>query len=446
MSLNIYLYISLAVILILLVLVAYYHHRTSNIHKRLKKFTNEIYANINRFRNISNKIDKRINDKGMTVNDYINYLEKLIESVSEQFVKNSELIEAIFDNMAQGILIIDCNKRIIKINESLLNLFYLDSNKVLGERTMMVFNNRKLEDLINKVLKKKKSKRENIIFYRDEDLYLDIEAVHMEFMDNLTKTDLATGRGKKSRNVNILILVNNATQEVEFSRLRSQFAANVSHEMRTPLTSIKGYLETAIDTDLKDKKRIKNYLEKSLVEVDKLNFLIKDIMDLSKIEYRRNVIFKDKVNLIEIIEDIVSSLHFLAEKNKIKIEFRYNKNSVGFTTDEELLRQLVRNMVENTIFYAGNGSKLVIDLKDNKENILLDFIDNGIGIAKEDLPYIFQRFYRGKNPLSSKRIGSGLGLSIVKHTLDLHNATIRITSDPGIETRFSIILPKKEKG
>jgi len=446
MSLNIYLYISLAVILILLVLVAYYHHRTSNIHKRLKKFTNEIYANINRFRNISNKIDKRINDKGMTVNDYINYLEKLIESVSEQFVKNSELIEAIFDNMAQGILIIDCNKRIIKINESLLNLFYLDSNKVLGERTMMVFNNRKLEDLINKVLKKKKSKRENIIFYRDEDLYLDIEAVHMEFVDNLTKTDLVTGRGKKGRNVNILILVNNATQEVEFSRLRSQFAANVSHEMRTPLTSIKGYLETAIDTDLKDKKRIKNYLEKSLVEVDKLNFLIKDIMDLSKIEYRRNVIFKDNVNLIEIIEDIVSSLHFLAEKNKIKIEFRYNKNSIGFTTDEELLRQLVRNMVENTIFYAGNGSKLVIDLKDNKENILLDFIDNGIGIAKEDLPYIFQRFYRGKNPLSSKRIGSGLGLSIVKHTLDLHNATIRITSDPGIETRFSIILPKKEKG
>ena len=106
MALNIYLYISVAIILVLLVLVVYYHHRTSNIHKRLKKFTNEIYADINRFKNISNKINEGINDKGMVVNDYINYLKKLIESVSEQFEKNSELIKL---NLIESSILEDSN-------------------------------------------------------------------------------------------------------------------------------------------------------------------------------------------------------------------------------------------------------------------------------------------------------------------------------------------------
>ena len=108
-----------------------------------------------------------------------------------------------------------------------------------------------------------------------------------------------------------------------------------------------------------------------------------------------------------------------------------------------MFNQIIKNLLENSIFYSGGGSTLEINLKKSNDNILLDVVDNGIGIDKKDLPYIFQRFYRGTNPSISKRIGSGsgLGLSIVKHIIDMHNGKISVTSKPNIETKFSIILP-----
>jgi signal transduction histidine kinase len=243
----------------------------------------------------------------------------------------------------------------------------------------------------------------------------------------------------------VIMIFDNATQEVEFSRLRSQFAANVSHEMRTPLTSIKGYIETVADSDFKDKKMVQDYLEKSLEEVEKLNFLIKDVLDLSKIEYRRNVLFQEDNDLVTIIKDVIGSLDFLAKKNGVSISFSHSARSIPYNTDEELFRQLVRNIVENSIFYSGKDSQIKVSLEKKEDHILLEFIDNGTGIEKEDLPFIFQRFYRGKPDISLRRIGSGLGLSIVKHTVDLHGGDIKVDSIPGVRTRFSITLPIRTK-
>ncbi len=242
----------------------------------------------------------------------------------------------------------------------------------------------------------------------------------------------------------MLILFKNITPEIEFSKLRSQFVANVSHEMRTPLTSIKGYLETLIEDDLKNKQIIKKYIGKSLEEVNRLGNLIEDVLNLSHIEFKRNLMFLKEYNLIDIINDCINSLNLLAKKYDIKISFIYNTNPINYKTDGELFEKLVKNLIENTIFHAGRKVKLEISLNENDSNISLVFTDNGIGIEKQDLPYIFQRFYRGKSSFSSGNLGSGLGLSIVKHIVELHNGKISVISTPNIETKFSIIFPKKE--
>jgi len=352
-----------------------------------------------------------------------------------------KLLDLIIDNTWHGVMVINSNREITKINQSLSSLFYLSRKDVLGKKTVMVFNNNRFEELITSTFNSLAPQRKSIVFYGDEELYLDIEAFPVTSRGDLIgkgqKEDLGSG-------LNLVILAKNNTQEIEFSKLRSQFVANVSHEMRTPLTSIKGYLETVLEDELKEPERVKGYLSKSLKEVERLNFLIQDVLNLSKIEYKRNVLLKEKVDIVQVIKETIEALKYLASQNEIEIQFTYSPEPVHFVTDAELLRQLVKNLAENSIFHAGKQSKLSIRLDKQDDGIYMEFSDNGVGISKADLPFIFQRFYRGKSPFSSKRIGSGLGLSIVKHIVDLHNGKIRVESIPHVNTSFSMYLPAKQ--
>jgi two-component system phosphate regulon sensor histidine kinase PhoR len=397
------------------------------IYDRFQRFYQVLSSSIREM----NTKDEYVDNGRMSYGDIEN-IKQLIDSFSQKLKEKTVFLDSILNNITQGILIIDRDRKILKINESLANLFYLDPLKVKGQKTILVFNNGKLEELIDIVLSDGAPVKRDVIFYSDEDLYLSIEAMPSGQLDQ---------EEGSSNDSSIIMIFDNATQEVEFSRLRSQFAANVSHEMRTPLTSIKGYIETVADSDFKDKKMVRDYLGKSLEEVEKLNFLIKDVLDLSKIEYRRNVLFQENNDLVTIIKDVIDSLDFLAKKNGVSINFNHAASSILYNTDEELFRQLVRNIVENSIFYSGKGSKVEVSLEEREGHILLEFIDNGIGIKKEDLPFIFQRFYRGKPDISLRRIGSGLGLSIVKHTVDLHGGKIEVDSIPEVRTKFSITLP-----
>ena len=342
-------------------------------------------------------------------------------------LKNKEnnslkLLELVIDNVPHGLILLDRQLRILKINENTASMFYLDKDKVQGLKTIFVFNNKNLEDLI--AATGDAPEKKEILFYSDTDINVEVYSIPINF-----------------DNCSMLLLLINTTQEAEFSRLRSQFVANVSHEMRTPLTSIKGYLETIAEDDFDDKTILKRYLSKTLEEVERLYVLIEDLLNLSSIEHKRNRLIGQKYNIIPVINECINSLDFLARKNDIKIYFSHTPDAIEMLTDEELFRQLVRNMIENSILHGGRGIELKINVEKNDSNIFLTFTDNGAGIEKKDMPYIFQRFYRGKNPRISGRPGSGLGLSIVKHITELHRGTVEISSIPGQETKFKFIFP-----
>ncbi|MDD3777438.1 MAG: HAMP domain-containing sensor histidine kinase [Actinomycetota bacterium] len=348
---------------------------------------------------------------------------------------SSLLLDTMLDHIWHGAMILNQDKEIIKINESLANLFYLDRWSILGKKTINIFNNNRLEDLVSVALADEKPVKEQIIFYGEQELYLDIEAFALKLLPETGKQGLTA----KQSNRYVIILARNNTQEIEFSKLRSQFVANISHEMRTPLTSIKGYMETMLDDDFKDEHRIKGYLDKSLKEVERLSFLIEDVLNLSRIEYKRNVLLKEEVNIGEAIEEVIGSLEYLARQNEVDINFDYSGPPLYFFTDEHLFRQMIKNLTENSIFHAGKKSTLTIEVKPGPQGVNLEFSDDGRGIDKEDLPFIFQRFYKGKG----KSISSGLGLSIVKHIVELHQGKIEVESEPRHKTSFKVFLPSK---
>lgn len=354
--------------------------------------------------------------------------EKLIsgyEKINAEMKSQLKVVDEIINNIPYGIVILDSQYRIIKINDNLLNLLLLEGEKVIGSKTIFIFNNKNLEDLVSKTRKTGKSQSSKIIFYGDEEINFDIETVLLN-----------------TENYSILIIFNNTTQEFEFSKLRSQFVSNVSHEMRTPLTSIKGYIETAVDFDLDDKQTVKKYLLKALREVDRLNLLIEDILNLSSIEYKRNVIVRQPVEINSIIADVIDSLNHLVSGNNSEIFFKKSSQKIIINSDEELIRPLVRNMIENSIFHGGKGIEITIIAEDKESEIVLTFSDNGRGIESRDIPFIFQRFYKGRIADKSRRIGSGLGLAIVKHIVELHEGIITVSSVPEKETSFIITLPK----
>ncbi len=175
---------------------------------------------------IRNKFHARIRELE-NKNSNLDEKKLLLESVEREYRK---LLDIVIDSMQHGIVLLDNSLRAIKINNSISNLFYLDRAKLAGEKTIFIFNNRNLEELIEESLSGDKAIRKDIIFYGDEEISLSVDAIPLNL-----------------ENYYVMLIFNNTTQEVEFSRLRSQFVANVSHEMRTPLTSIKGYVETLLE-------------------------------------------------------------------------------------------------------------------------------------------------------------------------------------------------------
>jgi len=369
-------------------------------------------------------LNKTSRSRIKSIEDSNNSLEISLKDLRNKEKNGIKLLDTIIDRIPYGIILLDGQLKILKLNENAASMFYLDRDKVAGLKTIFVLNNKNLEDLIASALSENLSKRKEIIFYGEEDKNIEVESVPVNL-----------------HNCSMLILLRNITQETEFSRLRSQFVANVSHEMRTPLTSIKGYLETITEDDFDDKTILKKYLSKTLEEVERLYVLIEDLLNLSSIEHKRNLLIGQKYNVIPIINDCIGSLGFLAEKNDVNIIFTHSHDIIEMLTDEELFVQLVRNMVENSIFHGGRSIELKINIEKNNSNIILTFTDNGAGIEKKDIPYIFQRFYRGKNTYKSAKPGSGLGLSIVKHITELHRGSVEISSIPGKETVFKFLFP-----
>jgi len=226
---------------------------------------------------------------------------------------------------------------------------------------------------------------------------------------------------------------------------RKEFLGNVSHELKTPIFNIQGYILTLLDGALNDREVNREYLEKTEKNVDRMIHIIQDLEIISNLETNEVKLDFTKFDILALTREVYELLETKARRKSINLTFHENISSdtkIYVRADKEKVRQVLTNLVDNSINYGNEHGRTKISIYDMDENVLVEVSDNGIGINEKFIPRLFERFYRVDKSRSRNQGGSGLGLAIVKHIIESHEQTINVRSAPGIGSTFSFTLGK----
>ena len=274
---------------------------------------------------------------------------------------------------------------------------------------------------------------------------------------NIHQLKLKKGQKPKSVDLNtdIIAAVNkdveawakDQKEEIEYLKnlenYRREFIGNVSHELKTPIFNIQGYIMTLLEGGLDDPKINKTYLERAERSVERMVNIVEDLEIITQFESGQLILHKEKFDIVELARDTMLSIQYSAEKSNVKLSFKdpYDK-PIYVKADRESIQKVLSNLLVNSIKYSKAIGDTKISFYDMHENILIEVTDNGLGVAQEHLPRLFERFYRVDRSRSREIGGTGLGLSIVKHIIEAHNQTINVRSTLGIGTTFGFTLAK----
>ncbi|MEA2013219.1 MAG: ATP-binding protein [Verrucomicrobiota bacterium] len=369
---------------------------------------------------INTKIEE-INELSISMIGMSNSLQNKIDEIE----RRKEEAETILLNMKEGIIALDDDLNITTINEAAkknLEITGIAKGKHLNE----LVRYSQFVDFV-KEISQKSSLRQRIKLPIMPEKILDVRGT--------------TIKDTKKNTFVTLIVLNDITQMILLENMRKEFAANVSHELKTPLTAIKGAAETLINGVTKEKAS-KHFLKIIEKHANRLHALINDIMSLSKLEQDdfSDKFIKEKRKILTLMKSSKNMCEEKALKKKIKIEIQCKKN-VFVEVNGAMIEQLLINLIDNAIKFSPKGSIITVSATFKKENFVLEVTDHGCGIPEEHIPRLFERFYRVEKGRSRNSGGTGLGLSIVKHITQIHNGTVSVKSIPEKETTFTVKLP-----
>jgi len=366
-------------------------------------------------------------------------LSKAIDEITIQFrnrinvvSKERDYLQTIFKGMAEGVLVVDERGRILVANHALRQLLHLPPS-VANRTALEIIRNAQLEEAIRNAIQKESSTSFELNLPLPLGKTFEVNVVRI--------MPSPEEKGKEAEGVRGAIAVfHDITRLKELERIRQDFVANVSHELRTPLTTIKGYAETLLEGALKEEVAFK-FIQVIKRQSDRLTKIVEDLLTLSKIELKEFLLKIEIFPFLELAEDVLRYTQEAAEKKKISISLEV-PTPLMVKADRHYLEQILINLIDNAIKYGREGGKVIVSAvqKDQRE-IEVSVRDNGIGIPKEDLPRIFERFYRVDKGRSQELGGTGLGLSIVKHLVQTHGGKVWAESQLGEGSIFYFTLP-----
>lgn len=224
--------------------------------------------------------------------------------------------------------------------------------------------------------------------------------------------------------------------------LRQDLMANVSHDLKTPLTMIKAYAEMSRDLHAKNKQKQQEDMDIIISEVDRLTILVNDILELSSMQSNINELNKVDFDLIHLTNEILHRYKVLQEKENYIFEFNHSEQELIINADKKKIEQVIYNLINNAINYTGKDNKVIINIIQEDNDILIEIKDTGKGIKEEEIPYIWDKYYKNKKKHKRNLVGTGLGLSIVKNALQLHHFDFGVTSEKNKGTCFYFHIPK----
>ena len=410
--------IILTVNIFILLITLFFSMKLSN---KLMKPIKELVKNLDLLNDSSNELTKVVEDYDELVPIAVamENLSLKIKKYIMKIKKEKDTINIITNNMLEGMLIIDKDYKILLANKSVISMFNenftFDEEKDLMELTR---NIQLLEALKN--------------IGENSNSQLLIEQNDRLIRVYLNKLKFANEFGY------ILIFVD-VTEHIKSENIRREFSANVSHELKTPLTTIKGFGEMFEAGMINDKKDVIKYGSMIKRESERLLFLINDIMRISELEEKKNYIF-ETFKIVDITNSVMEILSSVAEKKKVTIKTQIQ--DIIIKANEKYLQELLINLIDNSIKYNKPNGEIFLNIYEDEKNVNIIVEDTGIGIEEEDRSRIFERFYRADKSHSKLIGGTGLGLSIVKHIVAYHNGNIKLESKLGVGTKIMIVLPK----
>ncbi|AXZ23205.1 two-component system histidine kinase PnpS [Staphylococcus warneri] len=342
-----------------------------------------------------------------------NELARRLQKLNNRQKIQSNRLKTTLENIPSSVLMIDKNGEIVVANSAYYEVFSPDQS--VENKSYIGFINDKIEKLIMESFR-----TEKVIY---EQIEVDINNVHTKYFDVSCVPILSKSKKKLQ---GMVVVLHDITNLQKLENLRREFVANVSHELKTPITSIKGFAETLIEGAKNDEDSLNMFLNIILKESNRIESLVMDLLDLSHIE-QQNEITTSYMNLSELAYTTIDNLQNQAQNKNITIESNIEQDVI-FKANENKIAQVITNLLSNAINYSTNDNKVIVSVYREGKKVNLEIQDFGIGISAEEQKHIFERFYRVDKARSRDSGGTGLGLSITKHIVEAHNGRISVVS------------------
>lgn len=350
-------------------------------------------------------------------------------------VRRNRVLGQMLNQMHNGLITVDTNLNVTFVNSNAGRLFGKDVKNAEGKSLREVFDCEDLEELISRAI------QEN-----SRQVYTGETESHPEKGGTRPIRLYTSSLFSEGKCTGALVVVEDITEIRKLEQIRTDFAANVSHEMKTPLTSIKGFIETLQAGAIDNPETARRFLGIMELEADRLNRLINDILSITKLESGTDSVEIKRLNLMDVIKYVaLTLLKPQAESKEVTVTVHNPDAPVWVMGNRDRVQQLVLNIVENGIKYNKTGGKVDITVSEDADSYHLIIADTGIGIKEEHLNRVFERFYRVDKGRSREMGGTGLGLAICKHIVNTMNGYIEVNSKYGEGTEFLVTLPKAPK-
>ena len=363
-----------------------------------------------------------------TMNHMAEQLQQRIDEINSQRSKT----QAVLASMREGVIATDLDQRVININPTAAKMFAIPIEAAYGRSILEIVRNHAFHELMDRSLSSGESLESDIVYHQKGEQIFNVHCTPL--LDAVQKR------------MGGLVVISDVTQLRRLENMRRDFAASVSHEIKTPLTAIKGFVETLYTTDLDDREENRRFLEIIDKHVNRLAVIIDDLMQLSRIEGDRDVqqIGSETCRVQDVLTTAIGLCRQVVDEKGIDIRLTCAPDLSG-RFDATLLEQAAVNLLDNAAKYSPEKSTIHIEALTVNGEIQIRFTDQGMGIAKKHLPRLFERFYRVDKARSRKLGGTGLGLAIVKHIAQAHGGNVTVESELGKGSTFTLHLPVKQK-
>ena len=362
-------------------------------------------------------------------------LEKLMDrrgDLEKRVAESESSAQTILGAMPDGLAVVDERRTVQLMNPELRRIFGI-GDKVSGGTLLELVHNASVDRLAVEAIRVQEPQRDSIELSRGGSEPRELEITAVPFGENSPDTKGA------------VILFRDVTHFRKVEKMRRDFVANVSHELRTPLSIFRGYLETLIDDPHQPPGELLRILEVMERHSNRLNALVEDVLSLARLESPGMELEMSEVDLPELLHSIMRDWEKRFAAKQLKSHLNFPGNLPRLRADETRLQELIYNLLDNAVKYSKPGGTVFLRAEPAGDSVRISVADQGIGIPENDLPRIFERFYRADKSRSSEHSGTGLGLSIVKHIAQLHGGSVEAESELGKGTTISVVIPVKHE-